>query len=892
MSPPPVGGQGQPDAGADADLATALGWAGELDDAERGPAVLEALAHWLTARCAEFDAAAALDSDLASSAGTWLVLSRAVAERVADGRSLEVLTRARRIADRLGHPDRAAAVYYDLAQGLVLAGRLDEALEVVESGLAQHDSWIYRPLLQLVEVQVARLQGRWEDGIAATDRLISGDSLYDERTLQNDSATAQQREIGVLHRRVRGMALGQRARLELELGRVDRAAAIAWEQLSLARSAQDPQLELDAQVALASCDFLGQDYQATLRAVDEIVASGLAQEGHAEVRWLRGMALGSIELQQADAEPRGAVLLEQALASGQLDQVAELDAEWMLAEIALGAGDAATARRWLDLARTRLAGWGQDRSRLGTRELRLLADEAELSCREGADEARLREIAAELEVGLETLLDSWSRVGVDAGGVGFLETEDRRALLGELVRVHARLDGERGLATAFEQVLRAQAMGSLARRGETAAGDLGQVRADLLGPGEGLLVYVVTEPTVHLLAIDAERIEHFELIGGGRLNPRCLALGADLQRRLPPGASPMAQGERLQGLTEASRSLGADLLPQAAWELVREWKAATVVGAEVLQGLQVEALGTPDGRLLGEALAVVVTPSLPLALEDARLRRSRSAAEEPREGAIDFALLAYLSPTDAVLELHPGLARVELDANRLLPLLAPYGEDACALLLDPPPTLDDLTRALDRAAVVQVLAHGVQDPFRERGSGLVLFGEGDELGLVWSEDLQQLPKQPRGLVLLTSCGTSVGPRRTGDDEPANLAGALLARGASGVLTTGSKLEYSLAQDLALEVHRHLAQGTSAAEALRAARATLGAGDRLRAFELAQVQLLGSPRSPLEGRPSRSPDPSWWLLVVTPAALLAAAVALALRRRTLGARTGADTGARA
>jgi hypothetical protein len=95
--------------------------------------------------------------------------------------------------------------------------------------------------------------------------------------------------------------------------------------------------------------------------------------------------------------------------------------------------------------------------------------------------------------------------------VGFLESEDRRALLGELIRVRQALHGEAGLERCVADLLAAWTMGSAARRAGLTAGDLEDVRAGLLGTGAGFLVYVPTGPVTHALAIEAGRITAHEL---------------------------------------------------------------------------------------------------------------------------------------------------------------------------------------------------------------------------------------------------------------------------------------------------------------------------------------------------------------------------------------------
>ncbi|MEO0651557.1 MAG: CHAT domain-containing protein, partial [Planctomycetota bacterium] len=200
----------------------------------------------------------------------------------------------------------------------------------------------------------------------------------------------------------------------------------------------------------------------------------------------------------------------------------------------------------------------------------------------------------------------------------------------------------------------------------------------------------------------------------------------------------------------------------------------------------------------------------------------------------------------------------------------------------------DFLSALERAAVVHVLAHGVLDPYRERGSGILLGPGAESDGSLWPEDLEHLEPRSRALVVLASCGTAVGPRRTGDDGPTSFASTLLARGASGVITTAARLELRLAEDLTARFHHHLARGQSAAEALRRSKEELGSRDRARAFALAKVRLLGSVAGPfehqplIEGRTKTTP----WLVGGAVVALLVALLAKLRRSRPPSRRPGA------
>ncbi len=844
---------------------------------ETGPApdARAALREWFDEAWLELVASEQLGPETEGATSLWLYSARLLSDGLEGPERVALLQRARAVGDRTDQVDRNAAIHGALADALLDVGSLDEAREVIESADPRlRTSWVYFPAIALERIRLARLQGRWEEGLDAAAELIERGLLMDQAIDSMRNASDAQRQVALLHRRIRALALGQRARLELELGRLDRAVTSALEELELAEQVEDRSAELDARLALADAAYLRDDPAETLAIVEELEAEGLGDASSPALAHLTGMALGGLALKGRESPAKAVQRLERALGGPGLDQLAAFDAEWMLSELALSEGDVERAATHLADARGRFDSWSQPDDAIGTRELRLLANEAQLACLASAGPERLSEIERALEGGLQVLLDSWRRTDAEAGGVGFLESEDRRALLGELIRVRQTLHGEAGLERCVADLLAAWTMGSAARRAGLTAGDLEDVRTGLLGAGAGLMIYVPTGPVTHALAVDAERITARVLPGQYALAESIDGFQRLAAERDPPREAREARRERARALTGAGSALAEALLPRELASLAAGWTSIGVVGLESLRGITLETLCDREGRTLGCALPLYTIPSIPLALADARRR-----AEEPVSYERDLALLAFLEPDGAALERFPGLARVPAEELELEAVAAAYDRDRRAILRSPPPVAADLRQALDSAAVVQVLAHGVFDPFRERGAGLLLApntadpGESGD-GFVWSEDLARLGQQPRGLVLLTSCGTSIGPRRLGDDEPTDLATTLLERGAAAVVTTREKLELSLADQLSRALHRNLARGDGPAEALRSARAAVAGRDVLRGFEVSRVRLLGRDLNPL---PAPSPRGSGIGYAAAAALLTAGAVSLIRRR---------------
>lgn len=847
---------------------------------DRSVEAREILRAWIASLLPTYGALEPGDDAARAEVGTWVSVARQVASKLPVDAAIELLEQVHPIANRSADLDRRAAIGYDLARHLLDVGRLDEAASVLATGRAALDGrWVYRPLLDHQRIRLARLSGRYSDGLEAAAELLASEHFFHGAIDAMPAPDPAQVEIADLHRRTEGLVFGERARMELELGRLDRAAAASMSEIELGERADDATLLIDGHLALAAGRFLGDDPEGTLREADFIVDELGVDPSTPTVRFLRGMALGSLALRgDANSPSNGAEPeLLGALALPGLDQLAAFDAEWMLAELALAADDSERALRWTDAGRTRFESWGQSPDALGTRELRLIANEAELACRTDADREALGVALEALERGLAKLLEGWAEIDLEAGGAGFLESEERRGLFGELVRVRERLDGEAGLEAAVGDLLRAQAMGSVARRRALAPGSLAEVRSELLGPGRGLLIWVATAPTTHLLVVDTDRVRSIELPGLDRLRE---PVGA-LERALRASSASAMRGERrdLDELDATSRRAGELLLPESLRAELLDWNEALMVGVEVVRGLEPAALAWSDEALLGEHLALTHLPSIPLALDAERVRRSSERSVD-----FDLTVLAHLAPSDAVDERFGALSEVDPSAIDVSRSTRPYAGGRARSVVDPAPTADDLWRALDDSAVVQVLAHGVLDPFRERGSGIVLAPGIDGRELLWPEDVEAQAFRARALTLLTSCGTAVGPRRTGDDEPTSIAASLLERGASGVYTTSAKLELGLAEDLAGALHRALASGASAAEALRRARAELGRRDRARAYDLARIRLLGSPAGPFEDRPIRSRTSRTAVTALTLAAMLLIGLGIARRARRRAGRS--------
>src|SRR5262249_53257092 len=127
-----------------------------------------------------------------------------------------------------------------------------------------------------------------------------------------------------------------------------------------------------------------------------------------------------------------------------------------LADTALERGADDAARKLLDEA---------SGTTMGTLEHALLVTlRSRLARSEHADRATLVELRARLREAEDALLAEWARVALRPGGIGFWLYGIRCEPLGELCRLELALEGEEaGAKLALEELVKAQALGSLAR---------------------------------------------------------------------------------------------------------------------------------------------------------------------------------------------------------------------------------------------------------------------------------------------------------------------------------------------------------------------------------------------------------------------------------------------
>lgn len=836
-----------------------------LLDPQQRPAAREALAllhAQLTRRVAE-DPSPAVCGALAMTEIDLAAL--ADAERPVPRSAEDLLREARGFARREGDHERGARVELELGQLLLRAGRLDVAEQVLTDALRQFPRATAEPLkIRMVLAHLARRRGNWQRALDLLDE--------DERGVSGDAARGADRAR--FHQAVLAQIHGLRAQVWTELGVWENAAAELDEERALASASGDlvaysAHLQHRAEYQLATFDVttaaneleheLSAPYQAMFRA--DVRAGlrgslGTAQLGleqidprrerHAEDNLLRAAAEPTL----ANTDRASYLLLacDIALREGRLDAAAArlTDADPLLAVI--GAAGATPP----DL---------QEVAQFEEHRMRLLLAQA----------APLPELAAQrvrLEQALDRLLDCWASVPVREGGIGFLFLSPRRQLLSTLIVAALALDGEgSGAAHAVDLLLRAQAMGSSARERAIRDVTLEVVRTELLGDGEGVVVFLAGPCQSHALAFDRGSVRHFPLADRFAIEAACRRLNDRLERCSGRGPSAV----EASGVQEAAAALRDLVMPHELEAMLARWRAATFVGVDQLRNAPLECLPLREGGRLGERLAVAYLPSLPLGVSLAR-----SVVQAPG-GSPALALFAATRPFHApATEALPALPLRDAEIESLT---ASY-RGQLAVVRDADATIARVLGAeLSAVPVVQFLMHGCHDPQRERGAGLVLAD-----GQLFCEDVERNLRLG-GLVILCACGAARGPERVGDDRVTHLGGAFLNVGASAVVLTRGDLEFSAAMDLMQRFHDALAGGRSPAEALRVARAARATASGGASLQDAAMHVIGLAHRPVFATlGGAAPSPSRWPVAVLVISAVAGVLAWQLRRRSVITRS--------
>jgi CHAT domain-containing protein len=716
--------------------------------------------------------------------------------------------------------ERRSWTVWELADAHFASGRFEDAGAIARFGLEREPAATMEPRLWHVRAEAARLLGRWDEVDAFLDRMEG--SIPPHATYEGDPA---RRAYLAQNHAYRSRLLQGRAQALLALGLLDRCRELVFEAIAEAEASAD-------RSALAAARLLAFDRAlASGNAIDEaleIARAGLAEERletwHSLLRVAEGVAAlektrdalsRSEDGERPAAEARTALTAALAARPPRAEQ---LKAELGLGELGHITGRVADARAHLGRARELVQDFPGGGPANESIRLAMLA--WDLARGDGAAPGELERSRAELLVAYRAFLEQWETTPRRPGGIGFLHISWRSQVVSEAIEAELSASPDAaGAARAFERLLEAQAMGTLARERGLAGIGIADVRAELLAERRGMLVLLPARDCAHLFVLDAKSLEHERIpVGRDALRRIAREITAALQR--PDGEVDRNDLHRLHDT----------LLSATARARIATWSGAITVGFDLLCDLPFGILGGESGSPYAQRLALGSLPSVALGVDLARRRKDLPAS--PASGSEELVLVVAADPPEGL-----GLRDFRFGEDERERLSAPFAK-SFVLLEEREATRSRLLarRAeLGRAAVVHFLAHGTALPGLECPSALVLSRAAPEAERFFTaEDAAQL--ELGGLVILSACGSGRGPARVGDDRLVHLGGAFLDAGARCVVVARFPVEYEATLALMQHFHERLAKGDAPAEALRAAR--VACAGQLAAYHAAAFEVLG------------------------------------------------------
>ncbi len=732
----------------------------------------------------------------------------------------------------------------DLAETALLAGQLelaDRATLYCEELPKLDDAWTVVPRIWYLNAEAARKAGRWDDCEAGLERL--GKSV-----LPDEVFTGDYEPFLPANQDFRARYHVGRARLKLAYGLLEQAKVDERAARAAAESCGWPGTlalvrHLSIDVAMFS-QMYTRGIQLSEGVVDEPwfaelpdqhrilfrVAEGICRSEQ-ERHELLGLARPTSSLELEDSRARQ--LLREVLESGHLVGAEVVRIHVQLADGALARGEHAAALEHLraigELRGKVSPSAPRDLTLAAPVRWRALWELRSASPEDGPGDEELDAARTGLVDAFEAQLRHWRTIAPRSGGIGFHHFEWRTQVLETLIdATRAHRSGEDGVERAFERVLQVQGMGSIARGRNLATPSLDEVRETLLADGRALVVLVPGRTRSHLFVLHGEAIECYERPPFDKLK----ALAAPVMTALRPKGRPMNRA--------AIEELRDALFPPSVAERLAGWNQVYAIGFDRIVGLAVHCLPVAGDRLLAEATALSVLPSLPLAVDRQRAGSQRGK----RKGDVD-AVFAIAPDPHGV----GSLDELPFGRDERAALLDAFDAGRVRLLSEEKATAAALRRpgALDDVPLLFVLAHTTPDDENASLAMLVLGKEGasgpDFLRL---EDVRALEYD--GVVILASCRAASGPARLGDDALAHLGGAFLEGGALAVVLAREQVEYKATLALFEHALERLAAGDSTAEAMRAAYAATLGDEPWKELRRTGYQVLGLGfEAPLERR---------------------------------------------
>jgi len=500
-----------------------------------------------------------------------------------------------------------------------------------------------------------------------------------------------------------------------------------------------------------------------------------------------------------------------------------LGAAFWSAEASWRLGDRRAAKRIVALARRTIESITDQEFGQGLSETAfwLHGFESRIARFEGADRSRLEALRGKLDRSLETLITRWEQTPLREGGVGFLHFENRRFPVVEAIELAIQLDPEEGPREGLDILLRLQGRGTFSRA-HSLPPRLENPFEGLVDDENGCLFVLQGLHQGHVFAVDAKGVVHGRLRTSGELEER--------RRRLIEEVSSPPSDPKDDGWMKQAEGLADLLLAPPVRQRLRRWRSAHVVGADVLGYLPFEVLPLGE-HLLGETLAIDYVPSAHVA----RFLLRRRLADE-RLASLDLALVTAPEVVASITKKWPEARPIPFHNRHAQALMRPFpnsrewrGSEATFALLK--------SELIEGSHVLHLLTHGIEDRERVQPMGLV-FSDAEE-GVAWYPDLVKASYPP--VVIVTACEASSTSPRRGDDGVSGLATAFLLGGAEVVLMSPVRQELESAVRFGSRIHRHLASGHSAAEALRRARVSFREDGNHPFYSLVHAVGLGDAR---------------------------------------------------
>lgn len=525
-------------------------------------------------------------------------------------------------------------------------------------------------------------------------------------------------------------------------------------------------------------------------------------------------------------------ILEKALEpETELPAFEQFFAALTLARIELDEGRWEKAARWMEKADATGVLDESGKMRIGgcSRSAYHAALKARLLIESGAESDVLRVMLERLSEEHRALIDQLASIPARKGGVGFLYFDERRMCVAELIRLRLKAEGkDRGTISAFDDLMLAQSLGSLARALDVRRVDLEEIRGRLLGTGRGILAYLPAPDRSYVFALDTNGIRVVELPSEQILQKARKQFERALwSSHADPKdhAAMQAPGQRLADL----------LMPPEILEKVEAWDELILTGLDLLGWTPFECLPLSSGRPAGLEKAITWLPSLSFGVHLANLTTVPSPFVKTHpSGRPEILMLIAPEPGEKGMKLDPEATPIHLSKERLRALERSLkgrraemksGSEATEELL--------MSSTLDNVRCLCILAHGVirknsaqggdseLPEIIERPATLLLSPSRDHDGIFSSDEIE--PLNSPSIVILSACSAAKGPVRYGDDGINHLGGAFLQAGTETVLLTNAQMEVDSTAELTAAFMTNLVQrGLPAAHALRQARCQVAA----------------------------------------------------------------------